>query len=346
MMKRRLFKENRFLGIGFNPNHPLSSVANYIRVKGGIALKSAHAWGYPIHIIIEPVNLCNLKCPLCPTGIGTLSRPKGMMTLSQFQKIIDEIKGYVLRLEIAGMGEPFINPDLCRMIRYAVDAGIWVHLDTNVILINTEEKVRDLIDSGLGLLNMSIDGSTQETYEKYRVGGDLETVVRNLKAIIAQKRHRGVACPEIVCQVVVTRNNENEIDEIRRMMDALGVDRVVTKRVTLALVRDPRAYRIPEKLKDRFIPQSVRSKQGTNMQEVNYSNGCSALYKNAFIYWNGDVSTCCHDADGENFMGNIFEAGSFSKVWNSSHYRKLRHQVNTNIREAEPLCSICPNRIR
>ncbi|MBI4686388.1 MAG: radical SAM protein [Nitrospirae bacterium] len=341
---RVLFKENRFVGIGFNPNHPLSSMVNYAKVKAGLTLKSSRATGYPIHVTIEPTNICNLHCPLCATGTGTLGRPKGRMTLEQFQSIVDEIKRYVLRFEIAGMGEPLIHTDIFRMIRYAADAGLWVHLDSNIMLINTEQKVRELIDSGLGLLNMSIDGATQDTYEKYRIGGKLDVVLGNVKALIAEKRRRGVIYPEIVCQVVVTKNNEHEVEEIRRMAVELGVDRFVPKAV--GLIRTPGSDIIPESLSDRFMPTDAKFRRYKTAQEVVYRNACSSLYKTAFIFWNGDVTTCCHDARGENNMGNIFKAGSFLGVWNSSRYQRLRHQVNTDIRKAEPLCSICPMRAR
>ena len=345
LLQRHLMHENRFLGVGFNARYPLSSLVNYIKVKAGLKTKSSRAWGYPIHITIEPTNCCNLKCPLCLTGIESLGRPKGKMTLGQFEAIIDEIKGYVLRLEIAGCGEPFLNPDLCKMIRYASDAGVWVHLDTNGILINTEQKVCELINSGLGLLNMSIDGASQETYEEYRVGGKLQVVIKNLKLLIEEKVRQDGPYPEIVWQVVVTRNNEHEIEEMQRMADTLGVDRFVTKGVSLAGISLPGSGIVPKTLSDRFVPTNALFHRHKAAKEVVYRNGCSALYKNAFILWNGDVSTCCHDAKGENIMGNIFEAGSFHKVWNAPRYRQLRRQVNADISKADPLCSICPARV-
>lgn len=338
-------KENRIFGIVVNPKHPWVSALNYLLVHASHVFNTSRSWGYPYHVTLEPTNACNLKCPLCPTGIGTLNRPKGRMTLEQFKRIIDEIGPRLARLEIAGLGEPFINPDLCRMIRYAADAGVWVHLDTNVTLINTPEKVHDLIASGLGTLNMSIDGATQETYEKYRVNGNLAAVLENLKALVEEKKSQGVQRPEIVCQVVVTRQNEHEIDDIRRIAADLGVDRFVAKSATLSMVRPENSADIPKTLVEKFFPRNKVFRRHHVAKEQTYANGCSSLYKNAFILWTGELTTCCHDTRGVNARGNILGDERFKKVWNSPGYQKLRKQVNTDIRKADPLCSVCPARV-
>jgi len=338
-------RENRLFGLVVNPRHPVASVVNYLLMKISQRLQLARSWGFPYHVTIEPTNICNLRCPLCPTGDGTLGRSKGRMSLADFQRIIDEIGPYLGRLEMAGLGEPFINQDLCRMIRYAADAGVWVHLDTNVTLIDTPEKVRDLIASGLGTLNMSIDGATQETYEKYRINGDLAKVLANLKALVAEKRRTGVRFPEIVCQVVVTRQNEHEIDRIREMALALGVDRFVAKSATLAMVRPGDKGDIAPGLIERFLPRSKEFRRYKQAGENVLQNGCGLLYRSAFIQWNADLTTCCHDPRGVNTRGNILKEGSFAKVWNSAPYTGLRKRVATDIRQATPLCSECPQRL-
>lgn len=339
------YRENRFLGMVLNPKHPFVSLFNYLLVQASYRLNTSKSWGYPYHITLEPTNACNLKCPLCPTGVGTLNRPKGKMTFEEFKRIIDQIGPYTARLEMAGLGEPFINSDICRMIRYAADAGVWVHLDTNVTLIDTPQKVHDLIASGLGTLNMSIDGATQETYEKYRVNGDLAKVLENLKALVQEKKRSGVKRPEIVCQVVVTRQNEHEIDDIRRIATELGVDRFVAKSATLAMAQPTDKGDISDALIEKFFPRNKAFRRHRVAKEQTYENGCSSLYKNAFILWNGELTTCCHDTRGVNVRGNILESESFGKVWNSPTYQNLRKQVNTDIRKATPLCSVCPARV-
>ena len=112
------------------------------------------------------------------------------MTFERFTQIVDEIKPYTTYLEFAGYGEPFINKDICRMVKYASDAGIFTKLYSNALVIDTPEKVSELIHSGARLLILSIDGATQSTYEKYRVGGELNVALENMKAIVQEKKRR------------------------------------------------------------------------------------------------------------------------------------------------------------
>ena len=330
----------------YNPESPASSLKNYGMVRASYVLKQDKAWGYPSKVLIEPTNTCNLKCPLCPTGIDDLNRPKGLMKLAHFKQIIDEIKHYTTELEVAGYGEPFINKNINEMLAYAVDAGLFVHMHSNTILIDTQEKVEGLIASGLHRLTTSIDGSTQEVYEKYRVGGDLETALNNLQAIVDEKQKQGALNPSIECQVVITKQNEHQVEEVRQIAEKIGVDRFSGKSANLTLARPNGKAGVDSSLVKRFFPDTgLFQRYSVNEQGQTMHNGCAWLYKRAFIMWNGDVTTCCYDPRGVNNMGNVFEAGSFDAVWNDRRFQKLRKTVNNDITKAKPLCSICPDRV-
>ena len=330
----------------YNPESPASSFRNYGMVRASYALKQDKAWGYPSKVLIEPTNTCNLKCPLCPTGIDDLNRPKGLMELDHFRRIIDEIRNYTTELEVAGYGEPFINKNINEMLTYAVKAGLYDHMHSNTILIDTPEKVEGLIASGLHRLTTSIDGSTQEVYEKYRVGGDLGVALNNLKAIVDEKRKQGALNPSIECQVVITKQNEHQVEEIRQIAEEIGVDRFRGKTANLTLAREEGDAGIDPKMVQRYFPNTgIFRRYSVNDQGQTMQNGCAWLYKRAFIMWNGDVTTCCYDPRGINNMGNVFEAGSFDAVWNGRRFQKLRKTVNSDITKAKPLCSICPDRV-
>src|SRR3989338_2689484 len=85
--------------------------SKYMRLK--------NPWGKPYYLLIEPTNLCNLKCPMCPTGNGTMPRPRGFMTFETFKKIIDEMGDYLITVTLMNYGEPFLNQDVYKMISYA-----------------------------------------------------------------------------------------------------------------------------------------------------------------------------------------------------------------------------------
>src|SRR3989344_4099762 len=104
---------------------------NYLAVNVSRKLKLPKAWGYPYTIMIEPTNICNLKCPLCPTGVGELHRASGLMDLDNFKKFIDEVSGHVLHLRMWNWGEPFLNRNIGEMVSYAKAGGMFVNLSTN-----------------------------------------------------------------------------------------------------------------------------------------------------------------------------------------------------------------------
>jgi len=325
----------------YNQRYPLRSVVNYALIRLCKLLKTNQVIGYPSKIHIEPTNICNLKCPLCPTGMGVLNRPKGSMGFEKFKQIVDEIKPYTTEMLFAGYGEPFLNKDIFRMTKYAADSGITVSVFTNALMVDKIEKIHNLLKSGITDLTVSIDGTTQETYEKYRVGSNLTKVLENIKSIIEEKKVLNLLKPYVRFQIVVTSINEIEVEDSRKLAMKLGADSHFIKKENLLLVTPPPNDELPNIIEKYYPKEKKFRRYARPKKDV---NSCSMLYKEAFICWNGDVLSCCYDTFGLNFMGNIFNECSFYNVWNGEKYRILRKQVNNDIRTALPLCYMCPNR--
>src|ERR1044072_810027 len=137
----------------------------------------------PISISVEPTTSCNLRCPECPSGLRSFSRPTGMMSEELFRRITDEVKSHVLYMNFYFQGEPFLHTKLTEMIAYASSKGIYTSTSTNAHYLD-EAQSEKVVKSGLDRLIVSIDGSTQETYSAYRVGGSLSKVLEGTKTII------------------------------------------------------------------------------------------------------------------------------------------------------------------
>src|SRR4030095_11772150 len=137
-------------------------------------------WGYPISISFEPTTSCNLRCPECPSGLRSFTRPTGMLTKTFFEQTIDEIHKDLFYLVFYFQGEPYLNPDFLNMVEYASSKRIYTATSTNAHYLNTE-KARQTVESGLDRLIISIDGTTQEVYQQYRVGGKLDKVIDGAK---------------------------------------------------------------------------------------------------------------------------------------------------------------------
>ncbi|MDD3051776.1 MAG: radical SAM protein, partial [Candidatus Cloacimonetes bacterium] len=93
--------------------------------------KKAFVWGYPASIMIEPTNICNLRCPLCPSGNGTLTRKRGSIDFKLFEKIVEELHDKIFMLFFWNQGEPFLHKNMNEMVRYAAERKIYTTISTN-----------------------------------------------------------------------------------------------------------------------------------------------------------------------------------------------------------------------
>ena len=139
-------------------------------------------WGYPISISFEPTTSCNLRCPECPSGLRAFTRPTGMLQKDFFRETIDEMYRHLWYLVFYFQGEPYLNPAFLDMVKYASSKKIYTATSTNAHYL-TEENAKKTIKSGLDRLIISIDGTTQDVYQQYRVGGQLDKVLEGTRNI-------------------------------------------------------------------------------------------------------------------------------------------------------------------
>src|ERR1700757_2728750 len=187
--------------------------------------KRAIQWGYPVSLSFEPTTSCNLRCPECPSGLRAFTRPTGMLQQDFFRSTIDDIHKELLYLIFYFQGEPFLNPDFLEMVKYAHNKGVYTATSTNAHYL-TDEKAQRTIESGLDRLIISIDGTTQDVYQQYRVGGKLEKVLQGTRNIVKWKKTLKSKTPFVIFQFLVVRPNEDQLDDIRRLAAEIGVDQV------------------------------------------------------------------------------------------------------------------------
>ena len=289
---------------------------------------------FPSRIEIEPTSVCNLECPLCETPRSR--RKKGRMSLDDFTRIIDEVRGRITRCNMGLFGEPLLNTDIFKMVRYAESAGIRIRISTNATLL--DRYIDELFSSRLTQLVVCLDGASKETHEAYRVGSKFETVRDNIRLVCAEKAKRAVEYPHIKLQFVVMKHNEHEMGKIEGLARELGVDTLSLKSTFLptSLGQEQKIHFAKE-----YLPQSLSLsrfilKDGT--VQVKFRPNVCHWIKSSVIQWNGDVTMCCHDYHGELVVGNVFRDGGFQKVWESESYRRARKSV---VRREYELCRNC-----
>ncbi len=303
-------------------------------------LKASYVIGYPYYLTVETGNICNLRCPLCPTGQKKDGREAGFMSFDSFRSIIDKLAPYLITLELYNWGEPFLNKDIFKMIHYAHQKGITVHVSSNLNYFN-ETMAEELTKSNLDLLLVSLDGASQESCSKYQVGINFDKVMGNIRMIL-EKRGK---LPRILWKFIVTKHNEDEIPKAKEMAQRMGIDQLEFVPITCDLAEevfwDNRSQfeNIKEWLpKDEKYSRYDRKRNGKKISRRNF---CSFLYARSVIYWNGSVSPCCATWYEKYDFGNVFESG-FKNVWNNQKYRASRRVITKgkegNIRT---VCNIC-----
>lgn len=186
-------------------------------------------WSRPWHVIVEPTNACNLRCPYCFTGAGGRGRKVGRLPLATFRRVLDEIGDYLIDVELFGWGEPLLHPELPEMVRLAASRGIFTVVNTNLSLPFDAERAEALVASGLHNLTISIDGADQATYEGYRVGGDLELVLRNCELLVEAERRLGMLTPGLAIEFHPFPHSAGQADAMRALASRLGMELRVFK---------------------------------------------------------------------------------------------------------------------
>ncbi|NQV18020.1 MAG: SPASM domain-containing protein [Armatimonadetes bacterium] len=326
----------RFIKKSFRFKRFVNSIKVYLSYYLSLLLKKSIYWGFPPVVMIEPTNICNLKCPMCPSGNGTLKRAKGYMEFSTFKIIIDEIKNKSFMVVLWNQGEPFLNKDFLKMVKYASDKGLFTLVSTNAnIDINVEETVK----SGLDSIIVSLDGSTQATYNKYRVNGDFDKVLKNVRKLIKIKKKLNVKHPLIRWQFLVMKHNEHEIESIKKLANELGVESLEFKTVQIYSKDDIHNF-LPEN------PKYQRYKIKGDDFELKFGvkNRCRRIWTNAVVNWDGEVAICCFDKDVEYKIGNIKDK-PLAEIWKKDSIQKIRNQILSN-RKKILICRNCGESVK
>ena len=297
---------------------------------------------YPSKISIETGNVCNLRCPLCPTASDEgKDVAKGFMSFDDFRTAFDKIKPFVKTLDLFSWGEPFLNRDIGRMIEYAKKEkpGLRIFIDSNLNCV-TGDQIDAVVRHGLDVLKVSCDGVTQETYEKYRIGGSVKEVMGNIERILDKEKELGSDKPRLIWKYLVFKHNQHEAEKAREKAREMGIGFEVSG------MRVDCGKEIFEKVEDSvqrdrdWIPDAPEYNNYGDLEKGKGS--CGKPWRTLTINWNGDVVPCGAIYDCAKYsFGNLFTQG-FDEVWNSERFIEARKVIAGKAPADESLiCSIC-----
>ncbi len=298
-----------------------------------IAGKSFHA-GMPVSISVEPTTSCNLRCPECPSGLRSFTRPTGMLEPETFRQLIFQLKPWLSHLTFYFQGEPYLNPAFLDLVEIAVKNGIYTSTSTNGHYLKYETAIQT-VKSGLQHIVISIDGSTQETYGQYRIGGQLEKVLEGTQNLIRARKELNSATPHIVFQFLVVKPNEHQIPEIERLAQELGVDELKLKTAQIYDFENGSPL-IPEQEK---YARYRKGRDGKYRIKNELLNQCWKMWHSAVITWDGKVLPCCFDKDGHHQLGDV-QKSSFAEIWKGKAYQQFRNGLLKSRSEID-ICKNC-----
>jgi radical SAM protein with 4Fe4S-binding SPASM domain len=263
-----------------------------------------------------------------------------MLQKSFFKQTIDDIHKELLYLIFYFQGEPYLNPDFLNMVKYAHDKGIYTATSTNAHYL-TDEKAKATVESGLDRLIISIDGTTQDVYQSYRVGGKLDKVLEGTKNIVKWKKQLNSKTPFIFFQFLVVKPNEHQIEEVKKLGKEIGVDQVRFKTAQVYDYENDPNQLIPSNQK---YSRYKKDKQGNFQVKSGLSNRCWKLWHANVITWDGLVVPCCFDKDATHQLGNL-KTQSFKETWNNDNYKQFRREL-MNSRKNIDICANCSEGLR
>lgn len=266
---------------------------------------------FPWIVSIDPANICPLNCPLCPTGRKEKTVDHKILTFEEFKRYFDPIKDYLFFIRLYNWGEPFLCKDIWEIINYAHKNNVGVLINSNFNPIDKKD-VEKLIKYKVDYLMLSIDGVTQEIYEKYRRGGNLKKVFSLLSDLIKLKKEKKSKYPFIHWQFLLSKKNECELEQTQEKAREIGVDLFETHSLCIYTTIDAK---FDKQTFDEWV-----SRPGLQPQLR-----CKFLWTSANITPAGFFDPCCGIYNKKYHFGNLNEK-NFSEIWNNNLYQEARER--------------------
>lgn len=288
----------------------------------------------PLSIAIEPTTSCNLRCPECPSGLRSFSRPIGMLAPETFTQMLSQLKESLVYMLFYFQGEPYLNRQFLDLVKIAHQHKIYTATSTNAHYLD-DITAKKTVESGLDRLIISIDGTSQQTYEQYRIGGNLQKVIEGTRNIVRWKKELKSSTPHIIFQFLVVKPNEQDIPEVYKLAKELGVDEVKLKTAQIydyqkgsALIPENPKYSRYQKMSNGFY--SIKNK---------LLNQCWKMWHSCVITWDGRVVPCCFDKDATHQLGKLQE-NDFRTIWQGASYYEFRSKLLKSRNEID-ICTNC-----
>ena len=322
--------------------HGVPRFCNFVGSGLSALISTSRVPFLPPVLFIEVTTKCNLRCFMCPHTFQEYEAKD--MSLKEFEGILAQFPTLNMLIP-QGIGEPLLCEHIFPMISLGKSRGIAVSFNTNGTLL-TADRAHALIESGLDILSVSIDGATEETYQRIRGGGNLTKVVNNFRRMVELKSELGSKFPHLAIRTVVLKENISEIPQIVDLAISIGITEIAIQDmidyggILQSSLIDTDDY------SSLLHYQHKAARKGIKITLENFSRfqkrkrRCVSPWVSPFITREGYVTPCCIITDPSviNF-GNVFEK-PFTDIWNSNEFIAFRAGFRAG--DAPAFCQQCP----
>jgi radical SAM protein with 4Fe4S-binding SPASM domain len=317
-------------------NMPAAKRWNLLKAGGNLIYRRLNPWSQPIHMHIELTNYCNLRCEVCPTGTGRLNRQPQAMDPALFEQLMKEVGPYLLTASLWGWGEPLLHPAISDILRLQHGRGISTILSTNGQCLGDDRVLQALIDYPPTYLIVCLDGMTDETNAKFRVGASLAPALHGVRELARMKKERHSQFPILHHRFIAMKHNEHELTELTDFSARNQFDILTVRSLSIIDAPDDRF----EKLKP----------EGQNLQAYEYKNGkrvnrndflCEKAFIFPAVFADGKVIICDQDCNGTQVLGRLTGGTTFDEIWRGKQSVEIRGAIR-DVPDGFSFCRNCP----
>lgn len=318
------------IGSRYNPAEVFRSVFASPRQTWAYYQRHLEVPALPSRMMIDPINICNLKCPLCPTGVNVSGARRAQMSFELFEHILS-LNPNVRMADLYNLGEPFLNKDIFKMLKLCQEKGIRTSTHTNLCAHGTD-LIEQIVDNPPTRLHLSIDGMSPETYHMYRIGGDFDQLRNNMEFLSRRIRETGRG-PAVEWVFLYHKGNKHEIADARDLARKLNF-RFFARPLVVP----------PTVAADWHDPED----RGKETESFHMDVVCPHLWLKMTVKPTGALAFCCFAYDDDDDIGNLSELNTPEELlalWNEGLVKRGRacfRRKGTFREIAKPmLCETC-----
>ena len=309
---------------------------NLLRTGVNLIYRRTHAWGWPIHMHVELTNYCNIKCKVCPTGIGTLKRQPAAIEPALFERLMSEVGPYLLTTSLWGWGEPLLHPQLADTLRIMQNHRVVTFLSTNGQNLDDESILQALIKYPPTYLIVCLDGITDETNSLFRVGAKINPALTGVRRLSQMRRQKDSKLPILHFRYIVMKQNEHELPQLPKFAAENQFDLMTIR--TLSIID------APDDTYNELIPndEKFRAYDYRNNKRIKRTDFiCEKAFTFPAVFADGTVVACEQDYNAQQPYGSLADGLSFADIWWSKRAVEIRKTIRENP-EQFSFCKKCP----